>query len=225
MGVAAHPRRLRPRGLLLEHPAGGRPHRHRAPRDPTARPAALGQQLLATGRLDDTRNGVGLSSCEVTDREGRPVARCVGRNVVLTDDLAGRYGRWPRRGRPGPPRGGCSCPTAARTPPATARRYRPPRPHGRELGGRGPGRGARRARRAGPLARPRRRARRLLGELHPPRAHPGQPVMCRVVVEHAGRRLRVGRGAGGRARAAHALATGTAFLPRCARAREQYSAL
>jgi hypothetical protein len=60
-----------------------------------------GEELLATGTLDDASRGVGLSSATITDREGRTVARCVGRNAVLTDGLAEQYGRtalqWAKR--------------------------------------------------------------------------------------------------------------------------------
>ncbi|MEJ2871423.1 acyl-CoA thioesterase domain-containing protein [Actinomycetospora sp. OC33-EN08] len=54
-----------------------------------------GEELRATGTLDDSRAGVGLSSATITDREGRVVARCEGRNAALTDGLAGQYASTP----------------------------------------------------------------------------------------------------------------------------------
>ena len=172
-----------------------------------------GQQLLATGRLDDARNGVGLSSAEVTDREGRPVARCVGRNAVLTDDLAGRYGRmapsWASRPTPwrmlmphrgeDPTRDGT---TMIAHPDRTAVNSA-----GVVQGGA----------LAGLAARGLSQALDVVPDdfsvsfIRPVRAA-GQPVRCRVVVEHGGRRLRVGRAelVDERGRL-YALAGGTAF--------------
>ncbi|MDT7745623.1 MAG: hypothetical protein QOE59_4701 [Actinomycetota bacterium] len=174
-----------------------------------------GQQLLATGRLDDVRNGVGLSSADVTDREGRPVARCSGRNVVLTDELAGRYGRmapeWSTRPTPwrmlmphrgeDPTRDGT---TMIAHPDRTAVNSA-----GVVQGGA----------LAGLAARGLSHALDVVPDdfsvsfVRPVRTA-GQPVMCRVVVEHAGRRLRVGRAElvdeHGRL---YALAAGTTFTP------------
>jgi acyl-coenzyme A thioesterase PaaI-like protein len=174
-----------------------------------------GEQLLATGQLDDARNGVGLSSATITDREGRAIARCVGRNAVLTDELAGRYGRmaptwsnrpipWrmlmPHRGED-PTRDGT---TMIAHPDATA------------LNSAGVVQGGALA---GIAARGLLHALDVVPDdfsvsfIRPVRAA-GQPVMCRVVVEHGGRRLRVGRAElvdeHGRL---YALAGGTAFRP------------
>lgn len=153
-----------------------------------------GEALTATGRLDSARGGVGLSSAEITDREGRPVARCVGRNAVLTDDLAGRYGRmapsWSSRPTPWrvlmPHRG--EDPTRDGTTMVA-------HPDRTSLNSAGVVQGGALAGIA---------ARGLVHALDVvpddfsvsfirPVSAAGRPVMCRVVVEHGGRRLRVGR--------------------------------
>jgi acyl-coenzyme A thioesterase PaaI-like protein len=153
-----------------------------------------GQELTATGQLDDARGGVGLSSATITDREGRAVARCVGRNAVLTDELAGRYGRmaptWSSRPTPWrmlmPHRG--EDPTRDGTTmiahPDTMALNSAGVVQGGALGG--------------VAARGLSHALDVIPDdfsvsfIRPVRAA-GQAVMCRVVVEHGGRRLRVGR--------------------------------
>ncbi|NMO92415.1 PaaI family thioesterase [Actinomycetospora sp. TBRC 11914] len=174
-----------------------------------------GEPLLATGQLDSVRSGVGLSSATVTDREGRPVARCVGRNAALTDELAGRYGRmapsWASRPTPwrmlmphrgeDPTRDGT---TMIAHPDRTA------------LNSAGVVQGGALA---GLAARGLVHALDVIPDdfsvsfIRPVRTA-GQPVMCRVVVEHGGRRLRVGRAelVDERGRL-YALAGGTAFRP------------
>jgi acyl-coenzyme A thioesterase PaaI-like protein len=153
-----------------------------------------GEELRATGQLDDASGGVGLSSATVTDREGHAVARCVGRNAALTDELAGRYGRtapaWSTRPTPwrmlmphrgeDPTRDGT---TMIAHPDPTA------------LNSAGVVQGGALA---GLAARGLSHALEVVPDdfsvsfIRPVRAA-GQPVMCRVVVEHGGRRLRVGR--------------------------------
>ncbi|HEY2223671.1 PaaI family thioesterase [Actinomycetospora sp.] len=174
-----------------------------------------GEELCATAQLDDANNGVGLSSATVVDREGRAVARCVGRNAALTDELAGRYGRmapaWSTRPTPwrmlmphrgeDPTRDGT---TMIAHPDATAMNSA-----GVVQGGA----------LAGLAARGLSHALDVIPDdfsvsfIRPVRAA-GTPVMCRVVVEHGGRRLRVGRAElvdeQGRL---YAVAGGTAFRP------------
>ena len=153
-----------------------------------------GEQLLATGRLDAAHHGVGLSSATVTDRAGRAIARCVGRNAVLTDELAGRYGTtapaWASRPTPwrmlmphrgeDPTRDGT---TMIAHPDRTAVNSA-----GVVQGGA----------LAGLAARGLSHALDIVPDdfsvsfVRPVRSA-GQPVMCRAVVEHGGRRLRVGR--------------------------------
>jgi acyl-coenzyme A thioesterase PaaI-like protein len=157
------------------------------------RPLA-GDELSATAELDDARGGVGLSSSLITDREGRTVARCVGRNAVLTDDLAGRYGRmaptWSSRPTPWrmlmPHRG--EDPTRDGTTMVA-------HPDPSALNSAGVVQGGALA---GLAARGLSQALDVMPDdfsisfIRPVRAA-GQPVMCRGVVEHGGRRLRVGR--------------------------------
>lgn len=153
-----------------------------------------GDELAATAQVDDAHGGVGLSSALVTGRDGRPIARCSGRNAVLSDELAHRYGRtapaWPARPTPWrllmPHRG--EDPTRDGT---TMIGH----PDPTSLNSAGVVQG-------GALAG---LAARGLGHtldvvpddfsvsfVRPVRTA-GQPVMCRVVVEHGGRRLKVGR--------------------------------
>ncbi len=176
---------------------------------------STGEPLFATGTLDDAGNGVGLSSATITDREGRAVARCVGRNAVLTDELADRYGQmapawssrpipWrmlmPHRGED-PTRDGT---TMIAHPDRTA------------LNSAGVVQGGALA---GIAARGLAHALDVVPDdfsmtfIRPVRAA-GQAVMCRVVVEHGGRRLRVGRAelVDERGRL-YALAGGTSFRP------------
>ncbi|MDL5158852.1 PaaI family thioesterase [Actinomycetospora termitidis] len=153
-----------------------------------------GEELGATGTLDDSRSGVGLSSATITDREGRTVARCVGRNAVLTDGLAEQYGRtapaWAAR------------PTAWRmlmphrgenpTRDGTTMIAHPDRWTANAVGV------VQGGALAGLAARGLSHALDVLPDdftityVRSVRAGEG-PVRCRVVVEHAGRRLRAGR--------------------------------
>lgn len=157
------------------------------------RPLA-GEDLFATGTLDDARRGVGLSSATITDREGRTIARCVGRNAVLTDGLADQYGRtaptwakrpsgWrllmPHRGED-PTRDGTTM-------------VAHPDPYTRNSAGVVQG-GAL----AGLAARGLSHALDIIPDdfavSFVRSVRPGDhPVMCRVVVEHGGRRMKVGR--------------------------------
>ncbi|GAA4822446.1 hypothetical protein GCM10023201_05460 [Actinomycetospora corticicola] len=153
-----------------------------------------GDDLVATGTLDDASRGVGLSSATITDRDGVTIARCVGRNAVLTDGLAEQYGRtapqwakrasgWrllmPHRGED-PTRDG----TTMIAHPDMATRNSAGVVQGGAL--------------AGLAARGLSHALDTIPDdfaisfVRPVR--PGDhPVMCRVVVEHGGRRMRVGR--------------------------------
>ena len=157
------------------------------------RPLA-GEVLFGDGRLDSARNGVGLSSGTITDREGGEVARCLARNAVLTDDVAGQYGRtaptWAKRPSSWrllmPHRG--EDPTRDGTTMVSRPDHTSANSAGVVQGGALAGLAAR-------------------GLAHSLDAVPedfavsfvrsvradGSPVMCRVVVEHGGRRLRVGR--------------------------------
>jgi acyl-coenzyme A thioesterase PaaI-like protein len=174
-----------------------------------------GEPLSATGQLDSSRGGVGLSSADIIDREGRPVARCVGRNAALTDELAGRYGQmapaWSTRPTPWrmlmPHRG--EDPTRDGTTMVA-------HPDRTSLNSAGVVQGGALA---GIAARGLAHALDVVPDdfsvsfIRPVRSA-GQPVMCRVVVEHGGRRLRVGRAelVDERGRL-FALAGGTAFRP------------
>lgn len=174
-----------------------------------------GQQLFATGQLDVAHNGVGLSSATVADREGRAVARCVGRNALITDELASRYGRmapaW--SGRPTPWR--MLMPHRGEDPTrdGTTMIAHPDRTAVNSAGV------VQGGALAGLAARGLSHALDVVPDdfsvsfVRPVRTA-GVPVMCRVVVEHAGRRLRVGRAElvdeHGRL---YALAGGTAFRP------------
>lgn len=158
-----------------------------------ARPHS-GQELRAHGTLDDARGGVGLSSSLVTDRGGRPVARTVGRNALITDDVAAGYGRsaevWASRPSPWrllmPHRG------EGPTPDGTMMVARPD-PTAVNAAGVVQGGVL-----AGLAARGLTHALEIMPDdfavsfVRPARAD-GSPVTCRVVVEHRGRRLRVGR--------------------------------
>jgi len=60
-------------------------------------------ELRGTGRLDHRDDAVGTSSAEIVDGEGRLVARCTGRNAILADrapDSLTEELRW--ASRPGP---------------------------------------------------------------------------------------------------------------------------
>ncbi|MCD2185934.1 PaaI family thioesterase [Actinomycetospora soli] len=153
-----------------------------------------GEELGATGTLDDASNGVGLSSATITDRDGNTVARCVGRNAVLTDGLAEQYGRtaphwsnrpsgWrllmPHRGED-PTRDGTTM--IAHPDPATRNSA------GVVQGGALAGLAARGLAHALDVI-PDDFAISFVRSVRPG----DHPVMCRVVVEHRGRRMRVGR--------------------------------
>ena len=158
-----------------------------------ARPQS-GTALVGTGRLDDARNGVGLSSATITDPEGRELARCVARNAVLTDDLAGQYGStsptwstrpssWrllmPHRGED-PTRDGT---TLVSRPDHTSANSA-----GVVQGGALAGLASRGLVHALDVV-PDDFAISFVRSMRPD----GSPVMCRVVVEHGGRRLKVAR--------------------------------
>lgn len=60
-------------------------------------------ELRGTGRLDHRDDAVGISSAEILDEEGQLVARCTGRNAILADrapDSLSEDVRW--ASRPGP---------------------------------------------------------------------------------------------------------------------------
>lgn len=157
------------------------------------RPLA-GEELFGSGVLDDARRGVGLSSATITDREGRTVARCVGRNAVLTDGLAEQYGR--------------TAPTWANRPSGwrllMPHRGENPTRDGTTLVGH-PDMATRNSAgvvQGGALAGLAARGLAHALDVMPDdfaisfvrSVRPGDhPVMCRVVVEHGGRRLKVGR--------------------------------
>ncbi|WP_433803209.1 PaaI family thioesterase [Actinomycetospora sp. CA-084318] len=153
-----------------------------------------GEDLHATGTLDNASNGVGLSSATITDRDGRPLARCVGRNAVLTDQLSDQYGRTAPRWANRPSGWRLLMPHRGEDPTRDGTTMiAHPDPACRNSAGVVQG-GAL----AGLAARGLTHALDVIPDdfaiSFVRSVRPGDhPVMCRVVVEHGGRRMRVGR--------------------------------
>lgn len=158
-----------------------------------ARPSS-GQDLLATARVDQTSAGVGLSSATITDREGRPVARCVGRHAALRADAVDVHPRRApsRTNRPTPWR--LLMPHRGE-PSAHGRTSLLARPDSTSLNSAGSVQGGALA---GLAARGLSYAFDMLPEdfavsFVRPVTRVDEPLLCRIAVDHDGRRHRVGR--------------------------------